>query len=133
MWRAEMTLDYRSMIPMHSVLEAKDAEIRALQHTIAELEQENERHEQFNKKLLEDSAFLGGPVTVSEEEALQLHYTVKQFRNEIRVLREALEAVEWVPNGGINDPECAWCKQPEWAGNHAPDCQRQLALGVSDG
>ena len=40
-------------------------------------------------------------------------------------LREALETVEWL--GFI----CPWCRRLERKG-HAPDCQRQAALGLTE-
>lgn len=49
------------------------------------------------------------------------------------LMRQALEAVEWVgddTNGfGYN---CPWCQRSEKDG-HAPDCLRQLALGLPNG
>jgi hypothetical protein len=47
-------------------------------------------------------------------------------------LRAAVEAVEWVEtpvdDEGIN--QCPWCLYYECLGHHAPDCQRQRALGL---
>lgn len=45
-------------------------------------------------------------------------------------MREALEAVEWFEQKNNFEAQCPWC----WnfiSDGHAPDCQRQAALGVN--
>lgn len=52
---------------------------------------------------------------------------VAQLQAQVRQLREALLAVEWIYAGEDQPPRCAWC----WVDNtgpHATDCPRQAAL-----
>ena len=58
----------------------------------------------------------------------RLYEEVKTARNRLLV---ALEQVEWVAGGGDCGPVCAWCdaSQPY----HAPNCDRQAAIGRAKG
>lgn len=48
----------------------------------------------------------------------------------LRLMREALQAVEWV-HDRLDQPDyCPWCVACETDG-HKPDCLRQLALGLT--
>lgn len=50
----------------------------------------------------------------------------KLLMAEVKRLRAALLAVEWVEDDSIF---CPWCDNPRGQG-HEADCQRQLALGI---
>lgn len=51
--------------------------------------------------------------------------------DEVKWLRAELEAVEWVTDDYNICDYCPWCKKESLrdGGGHAPDCQRQIALG----
>lgn len=51
------------------------------------------------------------------------------YRSEVARLRAALLAVEWIEGGFVT--WCQWCQQAKKFG-HAPDCARQLALGLEE-
>ena len=51
-----------------------------------------------------------------------------ELRAERDALRAAVEAVEWIPVAGTAYCVCPWCGNTFSIG-HAPDCQRQRALG----
>lgn len=55
-------------------------------------------------------------------------------REQVRVLRECIEAVEWVevPIDDTGYMQCKWCLHYECFG-HADDCQRQAAIAATEG
>ena len=59
-------------------------------------------------------------------------YHIAELEAENARLRAALEAVEWALDG-LGDYRCPWCGA--WRSDdhgHRPDCQRQLALGITE-
>jgi hypothetical protein len=46
----------------------------------------------------------------------------------IRLLNEAVQAVEWAVYGNWDTPRCVWCGGKRRDGGHKPDCQREAAL-----
>jgi hypothetical protein len=70
-------------------------------------------------------------------EITALRYRVDEVEAETALLREALEAVEWVDDGE-RWVECPWCHKSYgiWEDDedliHLPDCLRQCALGKAE-
>ncbi len=57
----------------------------------------------------------------------------KRLTEANRVLREALEAVEWVYDEPSDRTVCAWCGGRKGYQGHSPDCLRQRALAQAKG
>jgi len=53
----------------------------------------------------------------------------EKYKESQRQMREALEAVEWVPTAIPSEHYCPWCREYQVYG-HNPECQRQAALGI---
>jgi hypothetical protein len=87
-------------------------------------EDEVERLRSIEEKALEQSEYI------------QMHglteYEQARLRAEVERLRAALGAVEWIQDARVAAVKsvCAWCGMTPLDG-HAPDCQRQRALGVT--
>jgi hypothetical protein len=57
----------------------------------------------------------------------ELRLEAERLQAENARLRKSLEAVEWIT--GLGYTYCPWCTKFMIAG-HAPDCPRQIALGL---
>ena len=69
------------------------------------------------------------PKLVGKYYALVAENTI--LRQERDLLREAVEAVEWIPVATTSVCICPWCGYPSY-NDHAPDCLRQRALGKAE-
>ena len=81
---------------------------------------------------------------ISPEELQEICQERQQFQKENALLREALEAVEWV-NSENGEMECPWCHAEygyytimysqefeEGKPQHKPDCLHERALGKAE-
>ena len=55
---------------------------------------------------------------------------IEGLEAEAAAMREALEQVEWVPLGNLDDCRCPWCFAYSYG--HEQDCKRQAALSSSE-
>ena len=95
-------------------------------------------------RLFEENVTLRKELTLSQQSQIRCYISLQEANEQIYVLRaalkealDALEAVEWVPVfntqlGYYVGFYCDWCKAHDSNG-HAPDCQRQAALGLAEG
>ena len=64
-------------------------------------------------------------------EVCQQEDKIEELQTQAAVMREALEQVEWVPLGDLDDCRCPWCFAYSYG--HEQDCKRQAALSSSAG